>query len=239
MLETCINEINDYYVALESKLEKSADMVTMDFSNEFNKEIGKYSVAIQTFFTGKEDEIKFIYKSIRENSFPYNRVKCYDINSALIQYKDYFAGLVEFINKIIDLRDTDNIDPSAIQSTIAKINNRDKEFICDIICGSKNELEEMDINDAMKNVETLIDINSTFDDYKNMVSNSCNIVDKNNCTKYANEIKAGLRVFITSIACFNSKAISEVIKTYDKIHQSIQSRTPVKGVVEIPKYQMF
>lgn len=219
--------------------ESTCNMSSADFSCEMTKELNNYSTAIKDFFTGKEEEIKYIYKSIRENKFPYNKVSCYDINSALHQYMEYYPGLVEFINKLIDLKDSDNIDPSSVQSTIANVNNRDKEFICSIVCGEKNELEEMGINDAMKNVESLIDIYNSLSDYKKMVENACRTVDNNNCGKYCNEIKQGLKVLVTSITCFNSKVISEVVKTYDKIHQSIQERTPVKPPVETPKYQMF
>lgn len=237
MISVCIDEITNSYNTFNESTTNNLN--SSEFCQEMSNELTRYSEAIKNFFTGKETEIKFIYKSIRENSFPYNKVKCYDINSAIHQYMEYYPGLVEFINKLIDLRDTDTVDPSSAQSTIAQVNNRDKEFICSIVNGDKNELEEVSINDAMKNVESLIEINNSLNDFKKMVESTCRIIDNNHCDKYQNEIKQGLRVFVTSIACFNSKVISEVANTYDKIHQSIQQRVPVNPPAETPTYQMF
>ena len=163
-----------------------------------------------------------------------------DINFISSTYLEYFEGMIEFINKVVDLHDSDEVSNESISSTINKINERDSEFIESLFGGSRCSESSVDINTAMLNVEKLIDINEDFSMFIDTVNKVSECAQNNNSSKYKNEIILALNVLLKSIRLYNKKCISNILKTYDKITASIQVRTPTSGVLhKVPKYQMF
>lgn len=204
------------------------------------EDIKTYNNIISSFFVGKENEIKQIYNSIKNKKFPFNKVSVLDINFVSNTYLEYFEGMIEFINKVVDLNDSDEVSNESISSTINKINERDSEFIESIFGGSRCSESSVDINTAMLNVEKLIDINEDFSMFINTVNKVCEYAQNNNSSKYKNEIILALNVLLKSIRVYNRNCVSNILKTYDKITASIQVRTPASGVLhKVQKYQMF
>lgn len=210
-----------------------------EYTRLTQKQFEMYGSIIKDFFVGKESEIKNIYNSIRNNSFPYNKVECIDINNAMNLYKDYFEGMWEFVNKVCDLRDTDDVKIDNIISTITKVNDKDKEFISSILGGDRNPSQVVTLDDAMKNVECLIDIDSKLQNYIKLIDTLCCKTNTLQTQKYNEQINNGICVVITSIGFFISRCMEEIIATYDRIIKSMTSRVPSTGTPEVPEYQMF
>lgn len=200
------------------------------------KEFYSFSEIIRTFFVGKESEIKYIYNSIREHKFPYNRISCIDVSVAKHMYSDYIVGMIEFINKLANLKDGDNISIDAVGKTIEKVIEKDEDFISSIFGGEKNKTQSMDIDSAMKNIEELIDVEGQLSEFEGYARSLSNLTFSNTYKPVA--IK-GFKIYFKSVLNYNSKCIEEILSCYDKIHKSIQNRTPAKGVIEKPEYQLF
>lgn len=203
--------------------------------NEFNE----YSDIIQSFFVGKQNEIKEIYNAIRMNEFPYNKIRFIDINMAIHMYGDYFKGMTEFIRKVTDLKDSDEVENNSIQMTIEHVQKKDTGFIDSIIGGERNPETEVDLDTAMINIESLINIYNDFDQFKELLNTLCDNISSNGSTKYANEIASSMRAFIMSFSRYNNKCIKEILITYNNIRTSMEHRVPVDGDKKIPEYKLF
>lgn len=199
-------------------------------------ELGKYKGVVEDFFTGKADEIRFIYKSIRDNQFPYNRIFSSDSNKARHLYLEYYEGLKEYLTKLIDVKPSDELDMNKVTLAIGRVAVRDQEFISSIYAEDKNPSEEMDINSAMKNIEVLIDV---YDGTDSMIADLKSYVDQSSSSVSDEAISSGLKLFANSIRHFHKDMIKEILECYEKIHQSIQKRTPVSGEVKVERYQIF
>ena len=209
---------------------KCPDIVIDEFNN--------FSNLIKEFFVGKEEQIKNIYNIIRNNSLPYNRIKIVDVNMARHLYNEYLEGLKEYADKYTSLREGDNIDKEAISNMTNRVSERDTEFIDSIFGGEKNPEAEADIDTAIKNVETLIDIDGDFSKFISISNEICNKVISANTGSYTDAIDEGLKVFFKSISYYNFKCIKEIFETFEKIEESIQTRTPAIDK-EVPQYQIF
>ena len=88
-----------------------------------------YSDFIKTFFCGRENEIKKIYEGIRNDSYPFNKITMIDVNMAIHCYSDYFTGLLQFANKISDLKDSDSVNPESVSKTLEMVKSKDKAFV--------------------------------------------------------------------------------------------------------------
>ena len=203
--------------------------------NDFDK----YKNNIGSFFVGKENEIKSIYEAIRKKAFPYNKIVAIDVNFATHAYADYLEGLIQFCHKVLSLKETDEIDQTKIESTIHAIEEKDTLFVESLFGGDKNKAKEMDIDTAMKNVESLVDVYNDFSHFSQLGETLCAVYEENKNDKYNTVILEGLKVFFKSIRRYNAKCVEAILSTYKDIQKSMEHRTPVHGEIEVPKYQMF
>lgn len=227
---------------LEELFEASCNGIDKNNVSDLNvivqNELTRYKNVVTNFFTDKADEIRFIYKSIRENAFPYNRIIASDSNQARHLYLEYFEGLKEYIDKLLDLKATDEMNIEKLGSSISQICTRDHDFVASIYAEEKNPKESMDINSAMKNVEVLIDVYNDSDmirDTMNSYITKLNSAD----TTYSEQMAVGLKMMAKSILHFHKNIIKEILECYEQIHNSIQNRTPAMGEKVIETYQLF
>lgn len=207
---------------------------------EYTKQqIEAYKNIIQSFFVGKKSEIQKIYQVLKEKRLPYNKINFIDINLATHMYGEYFQGLVQFISKITDLRDTDEISEDKMISAIIHVETKDLEFRDSIIGGSRNEMSTVDLDNAMINIESLINIYNEFDEFQKCFDVLIQNIKNNNCEKYYNTIRTGMRVFIMSIIHYISSSVDEILSTYEKIIKSMEHRTPASGEKKVPEFQLF
>lgn len=202
------------------------------------KEFQDYSNFIRDFFISKQNEIRGIYEAIRGNLYPYNKVSILDTNAARHMYLEYMEGMLDFINHNLDLKDTDKVDPELVQAKYNEMSELNDSFINALFNGEKISIEPNDINDAMKSVETLIDVNNDFNKFKVIISD---IVNKYNAVTdtYKGSALCGVKFFIDSVRFYNMKVIESILSSYQAIIDSMKNRTPVQGVQETPKYQVF
>lgn len=205
----------------------------------FEQEICVYSEIISSFFLGKKDEIKKIYDSLKNNMFPYNKISSIKLDVATYDYSNYLNGMVEFIRRTTDLKDNDEVSKDSVRKTIDSVREKNDDFIESIFDGRLNEICDMDLDSAMKNVEILIDMEPTLSKYVNIGKQVKSSVLSNNSEKYKEEILDSIKIYTTSILQFNYKCLIEIFNTYEKISTSMETRTPAGGVKEIPKYQLF
>ena len=194
-------------------------------------EISTYKKIVTDFFVEKKDELAHIYKSINTRAFPYNRIVCEDINTTRFEYGEYCEGMIAFVNKLLELYDGVSVNPELVNTSLGNISQRDQEFI-----NSSRPQEEMDINNAMKNIEVLIDIYDDFTDFHNRVATMTEQIGKD---QYSGLKETGVKILVNSIRAYNNHVIGSVLCCYDKIHESIQHRTPVSGDPETPQYALF
>lgn len=204
-----------------------------------NTQIEKYRNIVQSFFVGKKDELQGIYQALKETKFPYNRIDFIDINLATHMYGEYFQGLVRFVEKISDLRNTDDVNNEKMMNAIIHVKNKDMEFRKSIIGGERNTVSTVDLDNAMINVESLINIYNDFEEFHKCLEMLSGNIQDNKCEKYANTIVAGMKVFIMSFIYYNDSCIREILSTYKNIIKSMEHRTPASGEMQIPKFQLF
>lgn len=205
----------------------------------FEQEICIYSEIISGFFLGRKDDIKKIYSNLKNNLFPYNKISSMKLDVALYDYSNYIKGMIEFIRRTTDLRDTDSVDRNSVRKTVDAVKDKDTDFVESIFDGRLNEVSDMDLDSAMKNVETLIDIELSLSQYVNIGKQIKSSILSNNSDKYKEEILDAIKIYTTSILQFSYKCLIGIFKTYEKIFTSMESRTPAGGVKEVPKYQLF
>ena len=231
-----IDKVQVIYDEAIKELESCTDR--NEFANIIKKSFYCLSEIIRTFFSGKQNEIKSIYKAIRFNKFPYNRVNSIDFTQLLPVYDEYLHGLIEFTEKFTKLDDDIDVDIFKIEEMIGKVTDRDAEFIHSLFNG-KIKVESMDLDNVMKNIEELITINDNFESIMNSANDIMSVICSKQSTKYDDIINKGIKVYFKSICYYNCKCIEEILKCYSRIHDSIQTRTPAGGVKEVPKYQLF
>lgn len=200
------------------------------------KELYSFKEIISSFFVGKENTIKNIYKSIRQSEYPYNKVTIYDINSAIHSYEEYFEGMKEFAYTVCDLQDNDEQNVDAINDTIRKVAVKDSEFVKSLF--EKNK-EESDIDNAMKDVESLIVLDAMIDEYIREAEQLCEKICRLNTEKYKESVNDGYNTLLCSITTFITLVVKHVFITFSDIEESMKERTPVHAPINKPTYQLF
>lgn len=198
-----------------------------------------YSDFIKTFFCGRENEIKKIYEGIRNDSYPFNKITMIDVNMAIHCYSDYFTGLLQFANKISDLKDSDSVNSESVSKTLEMVKSKDKAFVDSLFGGEMNPSTTTNIDTAMVTVEAFIQLDRNFDEFVLVTKSITNDATVSNSTKYNDQVLEGIRIFVSSFGYYNFRCIKEIIKTYNDIIDSMTSRTPASGVKEVETYQLF
>ena len=192
----------------------------------FNLDITNFSFITKVIFIYLFDLIPFFILILI-----YKKSLVEDFNIFKNKYKEY-------ADKYTSLREGDNIDKDAISNMTNRVSERDTEFIDSIFGGEKNPEAEADIDTAIKNIETLIDIDGDFSKFISISNEICNKVISANTGTYTDAVDEGLKVFFKSISYYNFKCIKEIFETFEKIEESIQTRTPAIDK-EVPQYQIF
>jgi hypothetical protein len=118
---------------------------------------------------------------------------------------------------------------------IQSIVEKDSEFISGIF----EKRLECGIDDAMKNVEYLIDLQNRLDVFLAAAKDISLCISQHNSETYGEEILSAYCMYLGSIRKFTLNAVKEIFCTFDTIIKSMESRTPVHGVSETPVYQIF
>lgn len=202
------------------------------------REFSEYKGLVSDFFVRHRDEIAHIYKIIREDSFPYNKIPCIDLYEVRMDYTEYAEKMFSFVNVVLDLKDSDSVDPIAVDERIAQVFGQSEDFVRSLFSHEKcaeDRFCDRSINDAMRNVECLIALYDEFDCFHDMTSNLVVKVT----TEYGYQKVTAIKNMVNSIRLYICYMIKEMIQCYNTIAKSIEKRTPVLGEPVKPKYDLF
>ena len=227
------NNLNSFLEMVDSSSvdfdEIDDDCIEEGFINELEKE----SCHIKEFFYCNDckSTIKDIYGKIRNNEIPYNKVETIDVNKIVATYKEYNTGMITFINKILDTnRDVDGI----IEDKINRAIKRDKEFIDDLFDETESEYT---INEAMMNIEYLIDLNKDINSYISSIDSfNCFL---NCCPSTLSSSKSLYKkLYAKSTGKFVHKLLKSIFKCFDNIKESVKVRESVVKKPEVDEDKM-
>lgn len=224
--------MEDMLAILKNKYEESIEEINLcenvdQLSDIIDRELNEYMCIIESFFVDEENNIRYIYESIRKNDFPYNKVNLVDVNLSNHIYSDYMEGMNEFVQRIASLRDDYDIKNESVEDTINKVYEKDKEFTSSLFTeAGGNPPTYVNLNEAMKNIEVLIELNDRFNNYKNMVDNAVGFAKENASDKYKSEVLNGLKVFTESISSYTYESINNIFHSYSAIKENMSKRTP-------------
>lgn len=172
--------------------------------------------------------IKEIYEGIRNNDYEGKTIQDIDVIKASEIYKEYEAGMLQFIDDIM------NSDVNQSDDNKQKLNdatNKNEEFVLSIFGGDRNPLADENVSDAMKNVEFLVDfINNIQDAFA-----KCNeLVSK--CISGENEIYDGCCVLYMKSYSLYAKCV--LANIFDSINK-IQNLSKVPTSDSTPSYKLL
>ena len=172
--------------------------------------------------------IKEIYDGLKNNAYEGKSIQDIDVIRASEIYKEYEAGMLQFIDDIM------NSDVNQGEDNKQKLNdatNKNEEFILSIFGGDRNPLGDESISDAMKNVEFLVDFISNIQD----AFTKCNeLVGK--CISGENEIYDGCCVLYMKSYSLYAKCV--LANIFDSINK-IQNLSKVPTSDSTPTYKLL
>ena len=227
-------EFNDAHAkAVEAGMEEKAIISELDVYNDI----------VQNFFYLNRATIKGIYDAIRTGSLPYNKIFCKDVPKIAFHYNDYLNGMIMFVKKFTDIKESDELSKEKLDEMLSKVADKDKRFIEDLFIGVFHSADEdidceCNLSDAMRNVEYLLDLCKFFDEVKDTVTDIHAQIDEmpESYREYA--IRA-LKLYIASVRFYILNLLETIANCYNAITGSAQHRTPVSGEKETPKFQVF
>ena len=232
-MATFVCQSKAIYDAATPGYKMNSDNLTEAF-DIFSKEISDQMTQIEDFFQANQGDVKDIYEAVHENKYPYNEISGVCTKTALKEYKDYFAGMRQFVEKVFDLKGEDNVNPASVEGMIAKVIERDKEYTDGLFEAVGNA--KLDVSTSA--FETMVEL---VDEMKNSLSEVGDIVGRvENCdAAYCEYAKQVAFIVMESLRYFYMRELSEAFSTYTKIMTSMQNRTSVNGESVTPKYQLF
>lgn len=204
-----------------------------------NRFLNESTDAIMSFFASKRDEIKTIYDAIKENKYPHNKVLMTSVENAQMMFSEYFKGLHEYAENLVELENDKNISKEAIQKMVSDVKYKNNIFIESIINGTRNPEKSVTISEAMVNIENVKLIISSYMEYNEKAKFIFQSLNGKDNDVYIEEISIGLKTYVSSIGEFAYRCLAETVNSYNNIMDSMKQRVPVNGIKEIPKYKIF
>lgn len=208
----------------------------MDYSGSIFE---SHDNSIKDFFSSQNKNLRNIYFSLRNKKFPYNKISSFNLREAYDLYQEYFSGMKEYVDTLLDLQDSDSVDSVVVENAIKEISKKDKEFINSILGGERNSTQDMNLDTAMENVEFLIEMKNGFSTFKDDVENVDKLLVESTSENYKEQKNHGVELLKESVSYFHERAIEEAKKCYEGVLNSMKVRVPVNGIKEIPTYQLF
>ena len=135
--------VDKYLTKLSNIHKKNMELYAIESTSKtmaenFNSAIALYESFIPDFFSknGSADEIRAIYKELREDYFNESTISCVDTVDAVNVYKDYSTGMQKFVTEIISAYNSGNtkvVEDSKVTLETARKN--DSIFIESVFTG--------------------------------------------------------------------------------------------------------
>ena len=199
-----------------------------------------YESCIPEFFykgeNGEADNIKKIYNYIKENEDDKFVIETVDINQCGHVYTEYMDGMVKFINDIKEINQLDTEKLSSYQEKFNIAKNNDSIFIESLFEGKINQKEEMVLEEAVNNVEYLIDFIPQIKSFKT----TCDLLEESvmdGCSDKNNLIQYSINMLFESVNNYCYNTLATVFETYNAISDHIFNETEDKACEY--KFELF
>ena len=192
--------------------------------NRFLAAIDAYIQTIKDFFSTKDGEgskIHDIYKSVSDLSKKYRKVRILDSNYSHFLYKDYYSGMIVFIDN--ELQSIGNSDTVQHCDRIKEFIEKDSMFIDSLFDDGQNtKYFETSVYDGMANLELLIDFINELSSKKDYIGK---LIDKiESLGSSTNEAAKKLVIFYAlSTIRFSTKLIKSVFDDFETLRNSLNS----------------
>lgn len=220
----------DYKSNIKSKYER------------LNSEATYFESFIKDFFSQdkEKNQIREMYENIREDMLDTDRkvINVVDVSKSTSMYKEYLEGMISFINDGINIIKEGKEDAiHKFKDQLNKAENNDSIFIESIYGGNLNTAVESNLDDAVTNIECLIEF---IDDNKSMINECTKIHDSINDIRSDEKglLLESADMLYESINNFSYNTLNNIFKTYCSINDALSSETtPV--VKQSSGYKLF
>lgn len=211
---------------IESSLLKSISQPNCDIScikNRYLAAVDAYIQVIKDFFSTQDGEgakIHHMYQATKDLSKTYGKIKVFDADHAMYTYKEYYQGMLSFLDNNISL--IGNSDDSQQCDKIKEIGEKDGLFIDSLFVGRNARELETSIYDGVSNLEVLIDFVTELRKAKDYMSET---VDKiTSLGHYDNIVAKELLIFYCqSTIRFSTRLIKSIFDSYVTLRKSLCS----------------
>lgn len=196
---------------------------------ELLDELDFYSGIIPEFFSYQHEaeKIKALYRKLKTLDYMGNKVvSCIDVERAGSSYREYFEGMVSFINNYIDEACNNGENLPLLQKQLQTAIEGDPMFIESLFGGKNNERQNVELTEAIKNVEYLVDF---LDALKCMRTTLNEVIDRCFNTQPSTDLCKVVTLLTNSVSNFSNRVIYTIMDTYEIINCSLDNR-PVKNV---------
>jgi len=235
-----MERMNSFMSALNAQHENfKAECVNVD---SLVKNIEFYEAYIPDFFSkyGEAQGIKDMYNGIKQNLGSEKSIICADINQGSYIYKEYMEGMITFINDIANTVITESCDElKQYEEKFEKAKEKDSMFIESLYNGNLNQKTEMVLSEAVANIEFLIDFIPELQSMKSRCLSLCESFRDEAEGNKKTLLNESLNMLYESVDNYCYSTLSNIIKVYDDIHESLFNNVqPVKQETT-PQFRLF
>ena len=192
-----------------------------DIATVTENELSNYEKFIPDFFceNGNEENIRKIYKLLRDGDFTESKVDIVDLYTSRKIYSEYYEGMAEFVKDVIS--ESTNLTKESTNDkkyweNLEKAKVADSGFVKSIFGGEYNKRENVVLTEAVGNLEFLIDFIPKIGEMKKSSSDLSEraLVEDDLTTE-------SLRLLCDSVCNYCFESIKETMDTYDEIDRVI------------------
>jgi hypothetical protein len=225
------SKLTDVYEYILNDIEKCRGMkcdskyMLRKFVAEY---LANYASFIPDFFSknGDAENVRAMYRTLRENEFPGVTITCVDTYKASEIYNEYLHGMVDFLKEIVDCSNSvfSVHEEQKYADLLAKAKEKDYEFVKSCFGGNMNSPVDEDLRNAVKNVEMLIDFDDQIYKFKTTAGNlTSSITDVDADTELLCD---AVYLYIKSVVQYSYLMLTNVFDAYHKISQIITNQAP-------------
>lgn len=201
---------------------------------------------IKFFFSkyGEEKAIRNMYDYLEKNDE--DTIVCNNIYTINDIYNEYARGMIDFIKDINSITNDNGRD--SFNDYVAKFNTakeNDTKFVNSLFAGNiqydNNPIQnEEPITSAVSNIEYLINLIPRMEDMNKRCSKLNDLYTLNPTGLKEQLLNKNLDMLFDSIRNYYFCAVKEILITYDKIQQKINSKNDnIKKSDSVSDYQVF
>lgn len=194
-------------------------------NNRLCEEFEEFKSIIPDFFSknGEANNIKRIYKLISTTNIAHKYISCIDTINAMMKYNEYYRGMNDFIEEItIACNMNKDINNNHYNELLNQAEDKDKKFIESVLGGELNPKQDMELEEAIRCIEVLIDFLPQISSIQKKSIDIINNID--NKETNSNPILIGsIKLLYKSVSYYCYKMIVSIFEIYDDINNKIDN----------------